>query len=415
MQFFKPRVYADAAAATPLSSGAHKELSRLLYIYGNPSGLHKEALAAKSELESAREKVAEVLGAHADEIVFTSGGTEANTLALAGALGAIVDSSWQAQVITSSIEHPSVLEPLRAIANEEKIVLHELVVDERGIVSTDLIKETITDDTVLISVQLINSEIGTIQNIREIAKLVRHVRRERNSRSEGMTWPSGPERPSGGISLPLLLHVDASQAPLWMKLGVEQLGVDLMTLDGQKICGPKGVGALFVRRGINLMPQVLGGGQERGLRSGTENVPLIGSFTVALAEAQANAEKNSKMISFVRDFMWSEIKKNIPQAELNGAEGEARVANNCNISIPGLVGDMAVLSLDAHGVAASTRSACSTEDEAPSYVIRGLGKSPEMARGAIRLTLLPTATMADARHIAQLLKKVVNRYANVLQ
>ncbi len=348
-----------------------------------------------------------------------SGGTEANTLALAGVLGAIVDTSWQAQVITTSIEHPSVLEPLRAIANEEKIVLHELAVDERGIVSTELIKETITDDTVLISVQLINSEIGTIQNIREIAKLVRQVKRDRSAPARALraARPSLTLASSNPIPLPLplILHIDASQAPLWIKLGVEQLGIDLMTLDGQKICGPKGVGALFVRRGINLMPQLLGGGQERGLRSGTENVPLVGSFAVALAEAQANAEKNSKMISFVRDFMWSEIKKNIPQAELNGAEGEHRVANNCNIGVPGLVGDMAVLSLDAQGVAASTRSACSTEDEAPSYVIRGIGKSPEMARSAIRLTLLPTATMSDARYIAQQLKKVVNRYANVLQ
>lgn len=400
MQFFKPRVYADAAAATPLSRNAKEELERLLYIYGNPGGLHKEALAAKGELEAAREKVAEVLGAHADEIVFTSGGTEANTLALAGTLGAIIDSSWQAQVITTSIEHPSVLEPLRAIANEEKIILHELVVDEKGIVSSDLIKETITDDTVLISVQLINSEIGTIQNIRDIMKLVRQVRKDRVERKN---------------ITPLIVHCDASQAPLWMKLGVEQLGIDLMTLDGQKICGPKGVGALFVRRSVNLLPQVLGGGQEKGLRSGTENVPLIASFAVALAEAQASAEKNTKMISFVRDFMWSEIKKNIPNAELNGAEGDARVANNCNLSVPGLVGDMAVLALDSGGVAASTRSACSTEDEAPSYVIRGIGKSPEMARGAIRLTLLPTATMQDARYIAQALKKVVNRYANVLQ
>jgi len=400
MQFFSRRVYADAAAATPLSHTASKELKRLLYIYGNPGGLHREAILAKNELEGARERVAGVLGAHADEIVFTSGGTEANTLALSGALGAIVSSSWRAQVITSSIEHPSVLEPLRAIANEEKIILHELAVDEEGIVSLDLLRETITDDTVLISIQLINSEIGTIQNIREIMKLVRHVRKDRVERKNIM---------------PLITHTDASQAPLWIKLGVEQLGVDLMTLDGQKISAPKGVGALFVRRGINLLPQVLGGGQERGLRSGTENVPLIGSFAAALAEAQKNAEHNTKMISPIRDFLLSEIKKNIPHAQINGAEGKARVANNCNVSIPGLVGDMATLALDASGIAASTRSACSTEDEAPSYVVRGLGKSAEVARGAIRLTLLPSATMSDARHIAHKLTKVVNRYANVLQ
>lgn len=418
MQFFRRRVYADAAAATPLSKAAHGELVRLLSLYGNPGGLHKEAVDAKREVDVARASVAEILGAHPDEIVFTSGGTEGNALAISGTLSAIIHESWQPEVITSSIEHPSVLEPLRILAKEEKIILRELPVDPSGKISLEDLKDSINENTVLISIQLINSEIGTIQDIREVAKIVRHTKRSRILQSEGKTRPSGPERPSGRnvteLSLPLILHTDASQAPLWLGLKVEKLGVDLMTLDGQKIMGPKGVGALFVKRGSVLMPMLLGGGQEGGLRSGTENVPLIGSFAKALAEAQEGVEARVKMISFVRDFLFSEIKKLVPTAILNGAEGEWRVANNCNISIPGLPGDMATLALDAEGVAVSTRSACSTGDETPSHVLQAIGLAPEIAKSSIRITLLPNASMTDVRFIAHMLKKVVNLYKKML-
>ncbi len=420
MQFFRRRVYADAAASTPLSYAASRELVRLLSVYGNPGGLHKEATDAKREVEAARASVADVLGAHPDEIVFTSGGTEGNALAISGILSAIIHESWQPEVITSSIEHPSVLEPLRILSKEEKIVLRELPVDATGRILLDDLKDSINENTVLISIQLINSEIGTIQDIREIAKVVRHVKHNRIAPARALraARPSPTLASSNPISLPpllpLCLHTDASQAPLWLQLKVEKLGVDLMTLDGQKIMGPKGVGALFVKRGSVLMPMLLGGGQEGGLRSGTENVPLIGSFAKALAEAQEGVEARVKMISFVRDFLFSEIKKLIPTAILNGAEGEWRAANNCNISIPGLPGDMATLALDAEGVAASTRSACSTGDETPSHVLQAIGLEPEIARCTLRLTLLPDASMTDARFIAHTLKKVVNLYKKVL-
>lgn len=416
MQFFRRRVYADAAASTPLSASAERELLRLLPLFGNPGALHREGAGAKKELDAARASVAGVLGAHSDEIVFTASGTEANALALSGTLNAIIDPSWQPEAIVSSIEHPSVLEPLRILAKEEKIVLRELPVDPGGRISLEDLKDSINENTVLVSIQLINSEIGTIQDIREIAKIIRHVRRERITPTRALraARQSPTLASSDSLPLPLILHTDASQAPLWMKLGVEQLGVDLMTLDGQKIMGPKGVGLLFVRRGSTLMPLLFGGGQEGGLRSGTENVPLIGSFAVALAEAQAGVEKRVQMVSFVRDFLFHEIKKNIHDALLNGAEGQWRVANNCNVSIPGLAGDMAVIALDAEGIAASTRSACSTGDETPSHVLEGIGASAEIARSAIRLTLLPSASMTDARFIAHTLKKVVNRYKKVL-
>jgi len=415
MQLFSRRVYADAAAATPLSARAKKELVRLLPLYGNAGALHQEALAAKKELDSARTRAALAIKAHPDEIFFTSGGTEGNNMALGGAISALAGRFGDMHAITTAIEHPSVLEPLRAMALEGHIELTELPVDAEGRLDLKSFKEAIRPNTALVSVQMINSEIGAIQDIKEIAKIVRHVRRERISQSEGKTRPSGPERPSGGNSFPILLHTDASQAPLWLPLAVESLGVDLMTLDGQKIMGPKGVGLLFAKRGTPLQPVVFGGGQERGIRSGTENVPLIGSFSVALEDAQAGVEARAARIALVRDFLISELKKEIPHSYIYGAVGEWRAANNCSVRIPGLLGDMAVLALDVAGVAASTRSACSSDEEAPSHVIRALGFNAQTAREVIRITLLPDATMSDAKRIVFALKKVVQLHSRVIE
>jgi cysteine desulfurase len=412
MQLFSRRVYADAAAATPLSKSAKRELLRLLSIYGNPGGLHTEALTAMREVEAARERVADTLHAHADEIVFTSGGTEANNMALGGAVSALLGRGVTPHVLTLAIEHPSVLEPLRALAGENLISLTELPVMQDGRLDLKVFKEAITRETALISIQLINSEIGTIQDIREVMKI---VRRERTLTARALRAARPSPTLASQDSFPLYVHTDASQAPLWLSLNIEKLGVDLMTLDGQKMLGPKGVGALFVRRGTKLQPVVFGGGQERGLRSGTENVPLIGSFAVALEEAQQGVDKRVARVSEIRDYLLQQIKKTFPQAKIYGTEGAARAANNCSISIPGLLGDMAVLGLDAEGVAASTRSACSTDEEAPSHVVRALGVPAKEAREAIRITLLPTATKRDADKIVSALKNVVHLQSRVIE
>jgi cysteine desulfurase len=416
MQLFSRRVYADAAAATPLSPRAKKELIRLVDMAGNAGGLHREALAAHKELETARARSAQALGAHSDEIFFTSGGTEGNNMALGGAVSALAEKFGRIHAITLSIEHPSVLEPLRAMALEGHIELTELPVEADGRLSIDALKEAIRPHTALISIQTINSEIGTIQDIREIAKTIRHARRQReishiapsDSKARGQLLVHD-------LPLPLLFHTDASQAPLWLPLNVEKLGIDLMTLDGQKIMGPKGVGLLFVKRGTPLQPVVFGGGQERGLRSGTENVPLIGSFSVALEEAQAGVEERAARVSNVRDFLMSELRREVPASSIYGALGEWRAANNCSLRVPGLLGDMAVLALDVEGVAASTRSACSSDEEAPSHVIRALGFAPNEAREVVRITLLPSATRQDAKHIVSALKSVVQRHARVIE
>lgn len=412
------RVYADAAAATPLSPAASKELVRLLDVYGNAGGLHDEAALADAVMEESRATIAAAIGAHADELIFTASGTEANNLALAGILRPLLQTHGKLHAITSAIEHTSVLEPLFAL-QKEGLELTVLPVDSQGIVDPKELAAAITGQTVFISIQLVNSEVGTIEPIQEIAKEVRIERKRRGlsgyrdfsaEKSPEVASPVARQTPSETSPLPLYLHTDASQAPLWLPLKVEKLGIDLLTLDAQKILGPKGVGALFAKRGTDIEPQMLGGGQENGLRSGTPNPPLVGAFAVALDEAQKNAEENAKNIAAVRDYCFDEIKKLLPDVILNGPSFERRVANNLNISVPGLDAQMAVIALNVAGVAASTRSACDVGGEEPSHVLQALGVPKALSGTAIRITLLPTATKADALFIAKALLNVAQKY-----
>lgn len=400
--FWSKRIYADAAAATPLSRRARQELVRVLDMYGNPGALHKEALAAKQELDHARATVAAAIGAHADEIVFVASGTEANNLAIMGTLGPRLRMGEKLAATTSVIEHQSVLAPLQAL-EREGLTLAVVDVQPDGMIFPNAVPDAMQADTALVSVQLINSEMGAVQPVRDIAKALRRT---------GKT---------------ILLHTDASQAPLWMDLKVEKLGVDMMTLDGQKILGPKGIGVLYIKRGTLIDPIVWGGGQEKGRRAGTENAPLAAAFAVALADAQQGTQKRTKKVAAVRDFLWQEISRLVPDVVLHGPaissetaleraqasftiSSDSRAPNNLNFSIPGLDGQMCVVAMDAAGIALSTRSACSSDDEEPSYVIVALGADKKTAREAVRITLLPDASYADARRIARALEEIVKRY-----
>jgi cysteine desulfurase len=386
------RIFADAAAGTPLSLAARQELVRLLEVFGNAGGLHKEGQLAKAEMDKARDAVASAIGAHADEIIFTASGTEANNLGLVGILRPLLLKHGELSAITSAIEHSSVLEPLFAL-EEEGLNLVVLPVSGEGLVSPKVLKELINDQTVLVSVQLVNSEVGTIEPIQELAKVIRAVKKERDE-----------------AGLPLYFHTDASQAPLWLDIQVDKLGVDLLTLDAQKVLGPKGVGCLYVKRGTSIVSVIKGGSQEFGLRAGTQNTPLVGSFAVALTAAQQHIDTRVEKITTIREYCFEEIKKRIPTAVLNGPTVEYRVANNLNVSVPGLDAQMAVIALDVAGVAASTRSACDIGDEEPSHVIHALGIPKEMAGTAIRFTFLPDATKADAKAVAEALAKVSLKY-----
>lgn len=395
--WFRRQIYADAAAATPLSRRSRRELLRLLGVYGNAGALHSEGVEAKKELEKARRSIADSIGAHADEIVFTASGTEANNLAIQGVLRPLLCgglTSAELHAITCAVEHQSVLEPLRAL-QREGLAVTELGVDQEGLVFPSAVPMEVRPTTAFVSIQLVNSEMGAIEPIKEIAKELRRVKDRK-----------------------IYFHTDASQAPLWVDLDVEKLGVDLMTLDAQKVLGPKGIGALYIRRGTPIEAVVRGGKQERGLRGGTENVPLAGAFAVALADAKKGVEHRVRQVSAVRDQLWREITELIPDAVLNGPSLKAessnlkakRVASNLNVSVPGLEAEMAVVSLDALGVSASTRSACNIGEQEPSHVIKALGVPPHMAGTAIRITLLPDATYGQARRIAAALFETATRY-----
>ena len=395
MLFGKKRIYADAAAATPLSEDARHELLRLLDVYGNAGALHAEGVEAHDELEAARTIVAKAMGAHADEIIFTASGTESNNLALQGTVRPILRGVGEAHAVTLATEHASILEPLRGL-EVDGLYTTLLPVDHEGLVSVDAVRDAITDETVLVTVQLVNSEVGTIQPIRAIAKELRRIKKQRTN------------------GLPLYFHCDASQAPLWLEIRVESLGVDLMTLDAQKVMGPKGVGSLYVKRGLTLEPLVWGGSQEKGLRGGTPNVPLAGAYAVALRWAQAvvvnEIEHNTYYVSRMRDLLWEEIQRLIPGSVLNGPRMELRVANNLNISIPGLDAEMAVIAMSAEGIAISTRSACSTGDLEPSHVLASLGVSKEISHSALRITLLPDISEPQVKKIARTLAQIATRY-----
>ncbi len=395
-RFKGKRIYTDAAAATPIHPRVKRRLVKLLDVYGNPGALHKEAVMAKKELEGARSEIAAAIGAHADEIFFTGSGTEANNLALMGVLKPLLREAGgrkKIRAITLCIEHPSVLEPLQHLT-KYGLDVADLSVNEDGLVSIKDFEEALTPDTALVSIQLVNSEVGTIEPLRDVAKIIRHARKE---------------RVAAGNTLPLYFHTDAAQAPLYLEVDVEKLGVDLMTLDAQKVLGPKSVGMVYRRRGTAMEPVLFGGGQEEGLRPGTEHAALAGAFAEALSIAQADTEKRAKKIYTVRDFLIAEIARKIPDAQINGSRIE-RIANNVNLSIPGLEGEMAVIAMDALGIAIATRSACAAGDEEPSRVIRALGHSRSRAREAIRITLLPDATRKDAIRIADALHKVCTLY-----
>ena len=387
MFFSKKLIYADASASTPIIPQAKKRLVELLDVYANPGGIHESAIKAKEILEEARKEIAGVIGAHADEIVFTASGTEANNLALSG----VLEGRNDVVAITLATEHPSVLETLHAQTGAKTI---ELGVEQDGLVSLSKVEEAITERTVLISVALINSELGVIQDVRAIAKAIRTERKKREQNKS---------------VLPIYFHIDASQAPLWIRLTVDQLHPDLMTLDAQKCGGPKGVGLLYVRRGVALHPQIRGGSQERGLRAGTENVPLIGSFACALSVAQKECEQNSVRVAPLRDDLLTKISEKIKGVTVNGST-ESRVANNLNISIEGLVGEMAVIALSAKGIEVSTRSACSSGDEDESHVLLALGATKKQAQGALRFTFLPSVHSADIERIAETLVAVNEKY-----
>jgi cysteine desulfurase len=375
-------VYLDYASQTPVDKRAEREMARYVKaerkgLYANPSAVHGAGVAAKKILEASRASVAKFLDAHADEIVFTSGGTEANGLAIEGSARAMRHSGFagstaKPHIIISAIEHASIME-MATMMEKHGCDVTRLSVDRSGMVMLDELKKAIRPSTFMISIMTVNNEIGVIEPLSEIAKIIRYAR------TNITKHPSYP-----------LFHTDASQAALYYELDVEKLGVDLLTLDSIKVYGPKGVGALYVKRGTPIEEIMYGGGQENGLRSGTENVAGAVGFSKALEIAALERTVETMRLVALRDYFIDQLRAKTKVGissndnfRINGAytagDARSRVANNINVSLPNIDHEFFMLQLDARGVVCSTKSAC-LRDEDESYVLRAIGEKGQSLR-----------------------------------
>lgn len=375
-------IYLDHAATTPLHPDVLQAMQPYLTEhFGNPSSIHGVGRRARLGLDESRERVAQLLGAKPREIVFTGGGTEADNLAIKGAAWAA--SARGRHVVTSSVEHKAVLHAC-AVLERFGFAVDYLPVDRYGMVDPDAVASAITDHTTLVSVMYANNEVGTIQPVREIGAICRERR--------------------------ITFHVDAVQAGGSLSLDVNELQVDLLSLAAHKIHGPKGVGALFVRQGTALLPQLSGGSQERQRRAGTENVAGIVGFATALAMAQADSgardAENARQAD-LRDALVHGMAR-LPGAQLTG-HPELRLPGNASFVIEGVEGGDLVAALDLEGIAASTGSACTTGSADPSHVLLAMGLSPELAHGSLRLTAGRGTTRDEVERTLEAVGRVVGR------
>ncbi|MEI6316631.1 MAG: cysteine desulfurase family protein [bacterium] len=398
----KKRIYFDYAASAPVLPAVLRGVkNHTTQFFANPSSIHKDGVMAKNALENARQKISRFFGAHSDEIFFTSGGTESNALALCGvAMYAKKLPQFQNQkphIVTTNIEHPSVLKTCEMLEGWGIDVTY-IPVESDGLVSAKKIKEYITPQTILISVAYANSEIGVIQPIKEIAKSIRSYKKEKSDAIQS-SYP--------------LLHIDACQAISYLEVGVEQLGVDLMSWNGTKLGGPRGTGSLYVRRGTPISSVYGGGGQENNLRSGTENVAGIVGLSVALAEVRNVFEKENQRLSDLREYCFIEITKKFPHVRINGNQTQ-RLCNNVNISFPGFSSELLVLELDALGISVSAGSACGSLKHSGSHVLEALyGTLDEKKWGSIRLSFGRETKKQDIIIFIKALDSIFDKYKKV--
>ena len=378
------KVYLDHSATTPPDPRVIEAmLPYLTEKFGNASSVHLWGQEARAAVDRGRRQVARLIRARANEIVLVSGGTEANNLAISGVCESAV--SHGRHIITSAIEHPSVRGAIDSFEKQGWVV-SRLPVYGDGIVRIEDVRSALREDTVLVSVMLANNEIGAIQPIAEIGKLIREER-ERGHRN-------------------LWFHTDAVQAAGRIAIDVDSLGADLLSLSGHKIYAPKGAGALYVRRGVRLVPQQIGGHQERERRAGTESVPNIVAFGAAAELAQNEMDARNERTRRLRDRFEKEVAARIDEVTFNG-DRERRLPHLSNISFRFIEGEGLLIHLDMQGVAVSTGSACSSGTLEPSPVIRALGRDEELARGAIRFSFGKDNTEEDVDYVVEALQHAV--------
>jgi cysteine desulfurase len=373
------RIYLDHNATTPVDSVAAEAMTRALQsLFGNASSVHYYGQQAKTELDAARSSVASLVGADPSEIIFTSGGTEADNFAIRGVAEAL-EVTGRKHLVTSGIEHEAVLNTFKALAKRGwKTTI--LPLDATGIVSVERLRDAVTDDTVLVSLMHANNEIGTIQPIPALAAAAH----ERGA----------------------LFHTDAVQSAGKIPVDVRALGVDLLSLSAHKFYGPKGAGALWVKRGVRLAPFLSGGKQERNRRAGTENVPGLIGMGVAAERALRKMPEESVRLAALRDRLESAILASVPNTVVNGSR-DARVPNTTNISFDRIEAESLLIALDLEGVAVSTGSACSSGTLEPSHVLKAMNLSSHRAQNSIRFSLGATNTEEQIDRVVEILPRIV--------
>ncbi len=383
----KREVYLDHAATTYMDEAVYKAMQPFcVKNFGNPSSIYQIGREANGVLNDARRTIAQLIHGLSDNIIFTGGGTESDNLAIYGVARA--HEKQGKHIITTTIEHHAVLNPCEDLAKQGWEVTY-LPVDKFGLVKSKDVIKAIRPDTVLISVMYANNEMGAIEPIAEIGRELLKYRKAKNT-----VYP--------------YFHTDACQGAGYLEMDVEKLHVDLMTVNGSKMYGPKGVGFLYVRRGVKIKPLILGGGQERNMRSGTENVPGIIGLAKAFELAQNNREKESKRVGDLSAYLWKKLQTDIPRLKLNGPElGMDRLPNNLNVTFLDIEGEALLLYLDEYGVMCSTGSACTSTSLEPSHVLRAMGLPYEYAHGSLRFTFGHCNSKADVDYLLKYLPIIV--------
>ncbi|NJC98600.1 MAG: cysteine desulfurase NifS [Anaerolineales bacterium] len=376
-------IYLDYSATTPVDPRVMDAMAPYFSAsFGNPSSVHRYGQQAEAAVDSARETVASVLNCRPDEIIFTSCGSESDNLAIRGAVYAMREKTGAKWILASRAEHPAVTKTLQHLEKYEGFPIEWLDVNLQGMVTPEAVSKAICGDTAIVSVMYANNEIGTINPIREIAEICRanHI----------------------------LFHTDAVQAAAYLPVDVNELGVDMMSLGAHKFYGPKGVGALYVRKGTPLIPQLTGGGQEFGFRAGTQNVPYIVGFAEALRLTHEECENRVAHVKPLRDWIIGSVLESIPDSRLTG-DMESRLPQHASFAFKGVDGNLLLTLLDAAGFACSSGSACKTGNPEPSEVMNAIGLSREWGLGSLRVTLGVHTTPAEVDSFIGVLPGLVEK------
>lgn len=382
-------IYLDHAATTPVKKEVFDAMKPYFTEkYGNPSSIYEVGQVASFEITQARKRIADNLGANPDEIIFTSGATESNNLAIKGVV--LKHKDTKPHIITSSIEHHSVLDTAKYLEDNFDIEVTYLSVDKEGLVNPVDVKKEIKKNTVLVSIMHANNEVGSIQPIEEISEVIKNAK---DKRSE---------------DLPLYFHTDAVQSFQYLDIDVEKLGVDMLSLTGHKFYGPKGAGILYVKKGTKILPQQQGGAQEAKRRAGTENVPYIIGMEKAMNLAVRNRDKEVKKVKALRDKLVKGIQKETPNVILAGSK-DKRLPHNAAFLFKNVEGESILINLDMEGIAASSGSACTSGSLEPSHVLIAMGYDHTTAHGSIRFTLGERTTGKDIDTVVKKLPPIIDK------